>query len=358
MSAWQRRIASTAVRAQFAPRFETTSNWSRSVGAPASEPNDLRMDAARDVLTAAALLKRTGLGEHQEALTPKLMEAARSLAQAGAAVSPERRTVWAASLAPLLTAGMPEPILSLEAASAQLALAWVGGSNYPSDQLFGSELELLVVLEGFQDEGLTQALLAQHGIRSMALSLLPDQLQTPTEGQITLHAAQDLQDEADRAGACVLNHIAAGHSPVALVAQDRVLTRRVRAMLAERGVAVRDETGWTLSTTRAAASLMALLRSCLWDASADQVLDWLKHAPAFDVAQVSVLETRLRREGVRDWQAPAPDQPLGLQIKSVRDSLQSARPLSRWLAALRSALQDSGQWPLLLEDGDRRCWIF
>jgi ATP-dependent helicase/nuclease subunit B len=80
---------------------------------------------------------------------------------------------------------------------------------------------------------------------------------------------------------------------------------------------------------------MALLRSCLWDASADQVLDWLKHAPAFDVAQVSVIEARLRREGVRDWQAPAPDQPLGLQIKSVRDSLQSARPLSQWLAALR-----------------------
>jgi ATP-dependent helicase/nuclease subunit B len=348
--AWQRRLASTMPHAQFSPRFETTSNWARSLGAAGFDPNDLRLDAAYDVLTASTLLKRSGLGEHQEALTPKLMEAAWSLAGVGAAVLPVRRAAWAASLAPLLTVGMAEPLLSLEAAAAQLALAWVGGSNYPTDLVFSSESELLVVLEGFQDEGLTQALLTLRGNRAMALSLLPGQVRPPIEGQITLHAAQDLQDEAERAGACVLNHIAAGHAPVALVAQDRLLTRRVRAMLAERGVSVRDETGWTLSTTRAAASLMALLRSCLWDASADQVLDWLKHAPAFDAAQVSVLETRLRRRGVRAWQVPAPDQPLELQIQSVRDSLQSARPLSQWLAALRLALQASGQWLLLLED--------
>ena len=34
-----------------------------------------------------------------------------------------------------------------------------------------------------------------------------------------------------------------------------------RALLAEQQVAVRDETGWTLSTTRAAAVLMSLLRA-------------------------------------------------------------------------------------------------
>ena len=350
MLAWQRRLASTPTDAHFAPRFETTSNWSRSLGAPASDPNDLRLDAARDVLTAAALLKRTGLGEYQELLTPKLMEAAWSLARVGASVLPVRRAAWAASLAPLLTAGMAEPILSLEAAAAQLALAWVGSSNYSTDPVFGGEPELLVVLEGFQDEGLTQALFAQRDSLAIALSLVPDQDDEHMGGQLRLHAAQDLHDEADRASACVLNHVAAGRVPVALVAQDRLLTRRVRAMLAGRGVAVRDETGWTLSTTRAASSLMALLRGSLWGASSDQVLDWLKNAPAFDVAQVLALETRLRRQGVRDWQAPAPDQPLELQIHAVRDSLQLARPLSQWLAALRFALQASGQWPMLLED--------
>jgi ATP-dependent helicase/nuclease subunit B len=80
----------------------------------------------------------------------------------------------------------------------------------------------------------------------------------------------------------VLAHLAQGRSPVALIAQDRQLTRRVGAMLAERGIAMRDETGWKLSTTRAAAGLMSLLRAMPWDASTDAVLDWLKNAPAFE----------------------------------------------------------------------------
>src|SRR5664279_78870 len=122
-------------------------------------------------------------------------------------------------------------------------------------------------------------------------------------GRVSLHAAQDAEDEAHRAAACVLAHLAAGRSPVALVAQDRVLTRRVRAMLGERGVAVRDETGWKLSTTRSAASLMSLLRALVWDASTDAVLDWLKNASAFDSAAVTQAEISWRRLGVRDWRA-------------------------------------------------------
>ena len=53
--------------------------------------------------------------------------------------------------------------------------------------------------------------------------------------------------------ACVLAHLAAGRTPVVLAATDRALTRRVRAHLGSSGVDVRDESGWTLSTTRAAA---------------------------------------------------------------------------------------------------------
>ena len=346
--AWLQRLTASTLQAHFVPRFETTSNWSRSLGATALESDDLRLDAARDVLTAASLLGRAGLGEHQVVLAPRVMEAAWSLVRVGAAVLPAQRAGWAASLAPALVAGMADSVLTMEAAAARLALAWVGGSSFATDAVFGGEPELLVVLEGFQDEGLTQALMAQLGARAFTLTLLPNTIQSL--GQVNLHAAQDLQEEADRASACVLSHIEAGRVPVALVAQDRVLTRRVRAMLAERGVAVRDETGWTLSTTRAAASLMALLRACLWDASADQVLDWLKQAPVFDAMQVSALEARLRRRGTRDWQVPTPDDGLGLQIQAVRESLQAARPLSRWLADLRSALQGSGQWPHLLQD--------
>lgn len=43
----------------------------------------------------------------------------------------------------------------------------------------------------------------------------------------------------------------ANGEPVALIALDRSLVRRVRAMLDGAGATVVDETGWRLSTTRA-----------------------------------------------------------------------------------------------------------
>jgi ATP-dependent helicase/nuclease subunit B len=146
--------------------------------------------------------------------------------------------------------------------------------------------------------------------------------------RVALHTAQDAEDEAHRAAACVLAHLAAGRSPVALVAQDRVLTRRVSAMLVGRGVAVRDETGWKLSTTRAAASLMNLLRACAWDASTDAVLDWLKNAPAFEPLAVTQAEASWRRMGVREWRSVPVSDEVALQVKPLRDSLQAGRPLA------------------------------
>ena len=119
--AWLQRLTASTLQAHFVPRFETTSNWSRSLGATALESDDLRLDAARDVLTAASLLGRAGLGEHQAVLAPRVMEAAWSLVRVGAAVLPAQRAGWAASLAPALVAGMADSVLTMEAAAARLA---------------------------------------------------------------------------------------------------------------------------------------------------------------------------------------------------------------------------------------------
>src|SRR5690606_32162469 len=91
-------------------------------------------------------------------------------------------------------------------------------------------------------------------------------------------------------------------TPVALAALDRVLTRRVRAMLDARGVAIRDETGWKLSTTRSAATVLGALRACVRDVGSDAVIDWLKNMPAASARSVSALERR-RRGGAacRQW---------------------------------------------------------
>jgi len=43
----------------FAPRFETSRNWARSVGGFAPGMDDIAFDMARDLLTAQSLLART-----------------------------------------------------------------------------------------------------------------------------------------------------------------------------------------------------------------------------------------------------------------------------------------------------------
>lgn len=349
-AAWAGTVGGT----HFVPRFESTMNWATSLGGFDALDGDFRQDAARDVLTATSLLQRAGLGAHKDALATRLVEAAASLARQAAAVPPERRQAWGAEMVTLLGAELQTPLLRMEAALGQIALTWVAHSSYPSDQLFSQQasgpVDLLVVLEGFQVEPVTAALQAHFGERAVSLSLnLPGEARAPA-----LHAAPDFEAEAQRAAACVLAHLAQGRSPVALVAQDRELTRRVRAMLGECGVALRDETGWKLSTTRAAATLMGLLRALAWHASTDAVLDLLKNAPAFAPAAVEAAEKQLRQLGVREWRAVggtlAAVHDLAERLNALRDKLQRARPLAAWLRDLRAALQAAGQWDALVQD--------
>jgi ATP-dependent helicase/nuclease subunit B len=349
-AAWSR----VAGDAHFVPRFETTMNWATRLGVGEPASGDIRLDAARDMLTAASLLTAAGLGAQKEALAGRVVEAAWSLARLAAAVPPGQRSAWGARMGAMLGAGMDSPLLALESALGQIALAWAASSSYPSDVLFskqaGEQVDLLVTLEGYQTEAMTGALTDVFEGRAVSLPLcLPGDPLIPA-----LHAAQDFEDEAERAAACVLSQLAQGRSPVGLIAQDRELTRRVRAMLGERGVALRDETGWKLSTTRAAATLMGLLRALSWNASTDTVLDWLKNAPAFDAATVAAAEKELRRVGVRDWRGFGPtllaSNALAAQVQEMRDALQRPRSLTLWLRDLRAALRAAGQWDRLEMD--------
>ncbi|OGA98799.1 MAG: exonuclease [Burkholderiales bacterium RIFCSPHIGHO2_12_FULL_61_11] len=347
----------------FVPRFETSMNWASSLGGTmepyAPSGDDLRMDVAMDMLTAASLLDRAGLASQQDALAGRLVEAAWSLGRVAAAVLPTERLAWSERLASLLGAGLDSPVLALETAVGQIALAWAAASAYPSDRLFQAQPALFAVLEGFQAEPLAEALKASFGERAISIALytVPPQ-RVPLAAIPSMHAALDAEDEAEQAAACVLAHLAQGRSSVALIAQDRFLTRRVGAMLERQGIAMRDETGWKLSTTRAAASLMGLLRAMPWDASTDSVLDWLKNAPAFAAGAVTAAETELRKLGVRAWRklplAPLPalaaTQLLAGQVNALRESLTRTRSLSVWLGDLRAALRSAGQWEMLALD--------
>lgn len=360
---WAARLWAQTHPDGFAPRFETTQNWSRSLGGYTPAPTDLTFDAALDVLTARAMLERSGLGAQADAATPLLLEAAQQLGTLAAAVPPDERSAWGARARSAATTGLDAGALALEAAVAELAVTWAAHSSYASDVLFESRVidatDCLIVVPGLQPDPFPAALQAAWGERLALLAPDPGVPEAMPAGEPALHAARDAQEEAQRAAACVLQQVQAGRTPVALVAIDRALTRRVRAMLAAGALQVRDETGWKLSTSRAGAHVMGALRACAWNAGSDVVLDWLKNAPALDAVAVRQLEAQLRRQSLRAWRdVPAllgsPEHAdltnLLTHIETLRASLGRPRALQHWLDALRELLRHSGQWTRLQDD--------
>ncbi len=375
----------------FAPRFETTRNWAARLAPFVPEGDDLARDTARDTLTARSLLDRAGLGGQRDVLAGPLLDAACQLAPAVAAVPPADREAWAGRVRPLLPPAAEGAALRYEAAVARIALEWALATRHATDVLFEPRVRagapVLVVLDGFQPDPLAHALCALWGAdRACVLPLCPapgaggpdGPRAAFAAGDVALHAAADAEDEAQRAAACVLRHVAERRTPVALAAIDRALTRRISALLAGRGVGVHDENGWTLSTTRAGAQVMAALRACMAHASGDAVLDWLKHVPAADAEALRQAERWLRRTGMGDWPGavrsaglaagPAQDTagaegldvpgPCALEgwrtlvrrTEAWRAAMQAPRDLPGWLAALRALLQATDQWERLQED--------
>jgi ATP-dependent helicase/nuclease subunit B len=107
-----------------------------------------------------------------------------------------------------------------------------------------------------------------------------DAIETPTG--ISLHEAAGMEDEAQRAAQTIIDWLNGGKRRIALVPQDRVVARRVRALLERAQVVVSDETGWKLSTTRAAAVLHAWLALAASGGEVATLLDFLKSPFLFD----------------------------------------------------------------------------
>jgi ATP-dependent helicase/nuclease subunit B len=359
----------------FLPRLETTKSWSQRVGHFVPGPLDISFDAGLDSLRASAWLQRAGLKPKQAMLCGPLVDAAHQLGALVAAVPPAQRSAWAQQARMQAPAGSNADIgspLVYETAVARIALEWAVASRYASDVLFGdalhASLDALVVVQGLQANPLASAL-AQHW---HAVSSTVQWAQPQSAHQVALHAAAHAHDEADRAAACVLQHISQGRVPVALAAVDRVTTRRISATLHLQGVALQDETGWKLSTTRAAASVIALLRAARWRAdpsgSQDALLDWLKHTNA-PSASVNALEINFRKKNndfsdvdieklainfiVHDVND---DLPSPVSARALLASLRAGRSTLQWLASLRQVLQASGQWGALMADpAGREC---
>ncbi|MCB2016307.1 MAG: PD-(D/E)XK nuclease family protein, partial [Hydrogenophaga sp.] len=331
--------------AGFPPRFESTRNWATSLAPFAPGPNDLSGDTARDSLIAARWIDQVA-GRSLEAglratLIFRLVEAARQLAPLAAARPPERRMAWAEGLRAEFSPVSPG--LRWEGMVASLALTWAGLSAYATDVLWSTlaqpaqVADALLVVAGFQEDPLALALLARWGDRGALLNGLGE---GPglfgAMAPVACHACGDAEDEAHRAAACVISLVNAEQVPVALVAQDRALTRRIGAMLHGEGLSVRDETGWKLSTTHAAARLMSLLRAADRLARTDDVIDWMRSG-AF-APSVMPLERAARELGLSSWRSvrlhPLTEALVPEAASTVLQRLQSPRSLLRWLTDL------------------------
>lgn len=348
-----------------APRFETTQNWAASLAAFLPDATDISFDKGRDLLRAQDLLVQAGLHRDTSVLSPRLVDAAHQLGRRVAAIAPSERAAWATLMRPVVANGLDTSLLALESAVACIALEWALASDYKTDVLFAhcaeffqaNQARCLVVVHGIQQDSLMQALAECAGLACVQVNL-PMQA---AYGGIQLYATASAEDEAQSAAACVLRHLEQGRLPVALVVSERSLTRRISSILATQKVVLRDENGWKLSTTRSAAQLMAALRACHVYVAADDVLNWLKNAPAFEPEEVSFLEKEMRKVGIKKWSKwlefiktnSEKNQRLlkfSLQIQLEVQKMAGQKTLQQWQIALQRLLVFCGQWTFLAQD--------
>jgi ATP-dependent helicase/nuclease subunit B len=180
----------------------------------------------------------------------------------------------------------------------------------------------------------------------------PDDLFAPAMDAPTLLLcpAGSLEDAARQSAQIVLDWLRQGRREIAVVAQDRVTARRLRALLERAEVAVADETGWKLSTTRAAAALAAWCEVVAGRGETTALLDLLKSPFIFagvadKAALVMQIEWQLRRRNIAgEWRsilaafAAESDAALCLQALARQATLCDGR---RTLAAWRASAQ---QW--------------
>ena len=365
--------AAFARRGGWQPRIETTRTLAASLAPPrAAAAGQISFDTVTDRLSAAALLRAQASGaawarrdvQGFEAAVASLVDTAHALLREAQARAPAQRDAfwsgWRDALVPVTGPGASERWL------ARIALEWAAAADAPTQDLLWSHRPAAwLALQAGGPDAFAQKLLAaaqQQGIPVLWLDADPPAF-APFDALAELPPPRrwlcdGFEGEAQAAALAVLEALdaqrtsAASSGPVALIAQDRLVVRRIRALLERADVALRDETGWTLSTTRSAARLVAMLRAADPHAGRDALLDALK-AEGSDSGALLKLEAAWRRDAVPDARAMALLDDLAARLQPLR--LAARRPLAAWLQALAAAVpmllrelaQDAAGRPLL-----------
>ncbi|MEI7841647.1 MAG: PD-(D/E)XK nuclease family protein [Gallionellaceae bacterium] len=174
--------------------------------------------------------------------------------------------------------------------------------------------------------------------------------------RLSFFAANSLEQEASAAAMQVRLWLKAGKQNIAVVAQDRVAARRLRALLERAQILVADETGWTFATLSVSTVLMRWLDALQSDFYHHDLLDLLKSPFVFsEMAAVErkelvyQIEQMLRKQsivaGLDKFIAHAGaetvlQQPfLRLRQASGFFEQNKRHTISDWLGALQQSLQ-------------------
>lgn len=216
---------------------------------------------------------------------------------------------------------------------------------------------------------------AADPLHDRAHELLARLPHSPLAGRLQLVPTVGREQEALAAVAQVGDWLGAGLRRIVLITQDRLTARRVRALLEREGILVVDETGWLLSTSRAAAAVDALIETAAGGAYYRDLLDLCKSPYVFAdcdegqrKAAVFTLESAIRAASLRaglprfrrcllelDNSTDDAAKTLGIALLDrieAATTLLRSRPatLPRWIDRLGKALEALATQPLLLAD--------
>ena len=143
-----------------------------------------------------------------------------------------------------------------------------------------------------------------------------------------LIAAKRFEELAWATAKTIEQQLISGKTNIALVAQDRLVARRARALLARFGpsLKIQDETGWKLSTTRAAAALnswLELLRAPPEGPSAADLLEFLQN-PFLDLSKCLNANSARDTESLNGLVAQLEDILIASQAKSGWETFHMA----------------------------------
>ncbi|MDD5331024.1 MAG: PD-(D/E)XK nuclease family protein, partial [Sulfuricella sp.] len=198
------------------------------------------------------------------------------------------------------------------------------------------------------------------GLRERAASFARDYPDSPLSGRLALFEAHSLEQEAQAVAENIRDWLHAGKASIAVIAQDRLVARRARALLERSRILVEDETGWTFSTVSASAVVMRWLDAMASRFHHLDLLDLLKSPLIFADWDAAVrkravygLEQLVRRHsvvsGLHHYRglAQREEAPGVLDLLARLERAQAGfggrrRPLSAWLASLLESLDVLG----------------